>query len=63
MIEIINREPHLSVTKDIICRHCGVTLRYTPNDVKERMVSDYTGCKDLYRFIKCPNCNKDLGVR
>lgn len=62
MIEIINATPHHSVTKEVICRNCGVTLRYTPHDVQKRTVSDYGGGRDVYNYIKCPNCCKEIGV-
>ena len=63
MVNIVNREPHMSVVKEVICRNCGVTLQYVPNDVKEDYTSDYTGSKDYYNYIQCPNCNKHVTVR
>jgi DNA-directed RNA polymerase subunit RPC12/RpoP len=62
MIEIINTVPHPSVTKEVVCHHCGVTLRYTPNDVMTRIESDYTGCRDRVNYIQCPKCSTQITV-
>lgn len=61
-IKIIDTVPHHSVVKEVICRHCGVTLQYTPSDVKSRVVSDYTGSTDTYRHITCPACSTDIEI-
>jgi ribosomal protein S27E len=63
MVTVVSREPHRSVVREVICRHCGSTLQYVPNDVKEDYTSDYTGGKDYYNYIQCPNCNKHVTVR
>lgn len=62
MVTIVKTEPHPSVVKEVVCRSCGATLSYVPNDVKSRMVSDYGGGRDEYKHIKCPNCSKEVGV-
>lgn len=56
-IKVIKTEPHNSVVKEHVCKHCGSTLQYTPVDVKERRVSDYLGDIDVFEFIVCPVCN------
>jgi ribosomal protein S27E len=63
MITIVNREPHQSVVKEVICRHCGVTLNYTPNDIQHRTDTDYTGGSETVYYIKCPNCTHDISVK
>lgn len=63
MVEIINKEPHKSVVKEAICRNCGVTLAYVPADIKRDYESDYTGDKDYFNCISCPNCNKIIKVK
>ena len=63
MVEIINKEPHKSVVKEAICRNCGVTLSYVPADVHEDYSSDYTGDRDYYKYIGCPNCRKKVIVK
>ena len=40
--------------KEKTCSHCGSKLRYMPIDIQKRIDSDYTGCKEEVRFIKCP---------
>lgn len=62
MVEVVSTTPHQSVVKEIICRNCGATLRYTPNDIKKRIESDYTGCKEQVRFIKCPLCGHEIYI-
>ena len=61
-ITIINATPAKEVVKQVVCRNCGVTLEYTPNDVKESRRTDYTGCVDVYKVIGCANCNASITV-
>ncbi|QFR55737.1 hypothetical protein JC221_091 [Yersinia phage JC221] len=52
----------VSVTpKQVSCR-CGAVLSYTPQDIKEKVSTDYTGGRDVYRMIQCPVCNKEVCV-
>ncbi len=62
MVTVVNPNPHPSVVKRCVCRGCGAELEYTPNEVKERTVGDYGGGSDTYRWIKCPQCSKDVSV-
>lgn len=62
-IRVIKTEPHPSVVKQVICRNCGATLEYTPNDIKEDYSTDYTGGRDYYRYIPCPPCGHQVHVR
>jgi len=61
-IKIINQEPSREVVKQIVCKNCGVTLEYTPNDIREEKRTDYTGDSDIYKLIDCANCNAVLTV-
>ena len=63
MVTVVSTQPHPSVVKETVCRNCGSTLQYVPRDVKEKYVSDYTGDRDLVRYIECPTCSHHLGVR
>jgi uncharacterized protein with PIN domain len=63
MVTVVSTQPHASVVKDTICKNCGSALQYVPRDIKERVVSDYTGSKDVIRFIDCPVCTHQLTVR
>lgn len=63
VIRVIDDKPHKSMVKEVICTHCGVTLEYTPVDVKENIVRDYTGDSDVIRYIQCPKCNHKQNVR
>lgn len=56
MIKLIKTKPHKSVIKTIICKQCGATLQYTPNDVKEYHGTDYGGGPDGMKWIDCPQC-------
>jgi hypothetical protein len=62
-IRIIDPNPHKSVVKEAICQNCGVTLEYTPSDVKEQVVTDYGGGSDMVKWIDCPKCGHDVRVR
>lgn len=62
MVKIINKEPDKSIAKEKICYHCGVTLSYVPIEAGEDYETDYLGDRDYYKYIICPNCNKQVRV-
>lgn len=45
------------------CRHCASMLEYTRSDIQERTDTDYTGSKDIVKFIPCPKCGHQVVVR
>lgn len=59
---IINETPAPSVVKQCICRNCGVTLQYTPNDTTSVSESDYGGGRDTFNVIHCVKCNTRIRV-
>lgn len=61
-VVIINETPDASVVKRTVCRNCGCTLEYVPNDIKEDSTTDYTGGKDIYYYIRCPKCRNEVHV-
>ena len=63
MVTVVSTQPHPSVVKEAICRFCGSTLHYVPKDIKEKIVSDYTGDKERVRYIECPSCNSHVNIR
>ena len=63
MVTVVSTQPHASVIKETICRNCGSTLQYVPRDIKERTVSDYTGDREIVRYIECPECNDRVTVK
>ncbi len=62
MVTVVKSEPHHSVIKEAICRNCGATLAYVPNDIKEEVHRDYGGGSEIYKHIMCPQCNHKVGV-
>lgn len=62
MVRIVDAEPHKSVVKEVICRNCGATLEYVPQDIESRIYSDYGGGKDNFKHIRCPKCSEEVGV-
>ena len=62
MIKVIKKEPAREVLKEVICRSCGVTLSYVPNDVESRQHSYYDGSTDTILYIMCPECKKEIQV-
>lgn len=61
-VTIIDERPSPKVAKQTTCGNCGVTLEYTPNDVRKDWRTDYTGCKDCYRVVNCPKCRSAITV-
>lgn len=62
MVTVVSTVPHPSVEKEVICKGCGATLKYVPNDIKEKVSRDYTGGSDIYHYIQCPPCGKEIYV-
>jgi len=63
MVKVVNTVPHPSVVKEVVCRSCGATLEYVPNDIQEGKSYDYTGDYDIIHFIKCPPCGHEIQVK
>ena len=62
MIRIIKTEPHKSIVKEVICRNCGTTLEYTPNDVLVDYTTDYLGDRDYFSYVGCLACTCKVRV-
>ena len=58
MVTVVSTKPHHSVVKQTICRECGATLEYVPNDVQTHTYKDYGGGSSVDKYIICPNCGK-----
>ena len=63
MVTVVKLAPHPDVVKEVVCRGCGATLSYVPNEVKTRTYKDYDGCGNVVEYITCPNCNKEVILR
>jgi hypothetical protein len=63
MVRVVKTEPAPSVVKEVVCRNCGVTLEYVPNDVKSEIHRNYGGESYRYDYIQCPACANKVGVR
>ena len=50
-----------SIFKQVTCRKCASILEYVPNDIETRTVTDYTGGRDITKFIQCP-CGNEVTV-
>ena len=62
-IEIVDEGPDPSVVKEVICKRCGVKLRYLPLDVEHGTSHSYDGSSDGYSYIKCPKCDNTIMVK
>ncbi len=56
-VKVIKTEPDPIVAKRVVCRKCGATLEYVPNDVKKYSGRDIGGGPDGHTWVDCPNCN------
>lgn len=45
------------------CKNCGAILSYYRADVKVGKDADYTGDKDEYHYIDCPQCKERLYLK
>lgn len=55
VIEMKQNEAH--------CRKCDSRLSYVATDVREEVLTDYTGGRDTYRMITCPVCGNKVHVK
>lgn len=62
-MRVISTVPDKSVTKEIVCKHCGATLEYVPADIHRKIVRDYLGDSESSFHIVCPLCNHQTNVR
>lgn len=63
MVHVVSTTPHPSVVQEVICRNCGATLQFVPNDVQTKRVSDYSGDSEQVRYIECPPCGHHIDIR
>jgi len=60
-MRIISTKPSKKVEKEAVCKGCGTTVAYVPNDVKSWSGVDMGGsCGGTY--LKCPTCKKDIAL-
>lgn len=60
-IKVIKEAPDKSVAKEVVCRSCGVTLEYVPNDVVLLWSgTDYGGGPDGAKGFRCPRCSEHV---
>lgn len=54
-------KPDKSVVKRIVCKGCGATIEYVPNDVRTLWSgTDYGGGPDGAEGFNCPECGKQV---
>lgn len=64
MAFIIDPKPQKDAVKEVVhISGCGALVGYVKNDVLEDYTTDYTGDRDYYRYIYCPNCGKQIHVK
>jgi len=56
------RDASKDIEKTTVCKNCGTELGFIPVDVKSERHYDYTGDFDIFKYVKCPNCKKKIGV-
>lgn len=61
MVKVVGKdEKHVH---RVSCYGCASILEYTKSEVQEKTVSDYTGDRDIVKYIQCPNCSYHINVR
>lgn len=63
VVKVIKTKPDKSVVKELVCRHCGATLEYTPTDVRSCHGTDLGGGPDGQEWVDCPNCKERAVIR
>lgn len=49
--------------RHVSCGNCASILEYTLKDTYTRVISDYGGGSDTYRFLNCPCCDEQISVK
>jgi len=62
MVRVIDPGPDVSVVKEVVCRGCGATMEYVPNDIQSQTYREIDGGSDTRHYITCPQCNKEISV-
>lgn len=63
MVHVVSLTPPPEMLKEVVCRNCGATLQYMPNEVKSQYYRDYGGGGDTEYWIDCPPCGKKVTVK
>jgi ribosomal protein S27E len=63
MVTVVKIEPHPTVVNEAICKGCGATLEYVPNEVQTYNWIDYGGDNNVVKYVTCPNCNNEVKVK
>ena len=64
MAFVIDPKPQKDAVKEVVHKAgCGALIGYVKNDILEDYDSDYTGSKDYYKFIRCPQCGGQIRVK
>ena len=63
MVKVISIEPHPDVVKQVVCKNCGSTLEYTPQDIFVKTWVDYGGDTNKTQYIECPTCKIGIVIR
>ena len=48
--------------KRTTCSHCAAILEYALVDTETKVIRDYGGGSDTYRFLTCPRCKEKVSV-
>ena len=63
-MKVVARGPDSRVVRQVVCRGCGATVEYVPNDVRELYRGkDISGCGEGRDGFSCPSCGKDIVTR
>ena len=62
MVRIVEYRPAPEVLQQVICKHCGALLEYTPKEVQKYSGTDISGGPDGMHWIDCPQCGERVNV-
>lgn len=60
MVQVVGKDE--SEVRRVTCRNCASVLQYVNAEVKDERHYDYGGGSDIYYYITCPCCNKNVTV-
>lgn len=60
-IKVIGFDP--AASRKVTCHACGAILEFYTVDIQTKRSYDYDGAFDLVKFIKCPNCDKEVFLK
>ena len=59
MVQIVSPQKPMEAT----CNKCKAGLSFVYTEIQEKITSDYSGGRDIVKYVMCPCCNSQVQVK